>query len=128
MVDQISNSNGAIQAALESGRKTSVAQDSNQVTQATQTVAAEASQTAVERISYQEALKEIDDAIAKLNEVLATKDHSIRFRRDETLNRSIITVVNDDTGEVVRQLPTDEMLQVARNIENLKGVLVKEWV
>jgi flagellar protein FlaG len=128
MVDQISNSNGAIQAALESGRKTSVAQDSNQVTRVTQTGAAEASQTAIESISYQEALKEIDDAIAKLNEVLATKDHSIRFRRDETLNRSIITVVNDDTGEVVRQLPTDEMLQVARNIENLKGVLVKEWV
>ena len=128
MVDQISNSNGAIQAALESVRKTSVAQDSNQVTRATQTGTAEASQTAVESISYQEALKEIDDAIAKLNEVLATRDHSIRFRRDETLNRSIITVVNDDTGEVVRQLPTDEMLQVARNLENLKGVIIKEWV
>ncbi len=128
MVDQVSNSNVLIQAALESGKKVPVVPGSNRTASAVESNGSESGRPIVETISYQDALKEIDAAIAKLNEVLASKDHSIRFRRDETLNRSIITVVNDDTGEVVRQLPTDEMLQVARNIENLKGVLVKEWV
>ena len=80
------------------------------------------------KVDYDEALVKIQEAMKILNEKLASKDNSIQFRVDETLDRSIITVVNDKTGEVVRQLPTDEMLQAARNIESLKGILVKEWV
>jgi flagellar protein FlaG len=80
------------------------------------------------KIDYTDAIATIQEAMKVLNEKLASKNNSIRFRVDETLDRSIITVVNDQTGEVVRQLPTDEMLQVARNIESLKGILVKEWV
>ena len=79
-------------------------------------------------IDYDEALNKIQEAMQVLNERLATKDNSIRFRVDETLDRAIVTVVNEQTGEIVRQLPTDEMLQAARNIESLKGILVKEWV
>ena len=80
------------------------------------------------KVDYDDAIEKIQEAMKVLNDKLATKDNSIQFRIDETLDRSIITVVNDQTGEVVRQLPTDEMLQAARNIENLKGILVKEWV
>jgi len=79
-------------------------------------------------IDYDDAIAAIQEAMKVLNEKLASKNNSIQFRVDETLDRSIVTVVNEQTGEVVRQLPTDEMLQVARNIESLKGILVKEWV
>jgi len=80
------------------------------------------------KISLKDAILKIKEAIEILNETLASKDRSIRFRVDETIDRSIITVVDEKTGEVVRQLPSEEMLQVAHNIENLKGILIKEWV
>jgi len=79
-------------------------------------------------ISLKDAILKIKEAIEVLNETLASKDRSIRFRVDETTDRSIITVVDEKTGEVVRQLPSEEMLQVAHNIESLKGILIKEWV
>ena len=79
-------------------------------------------------ISLKDAILKIKEAIEVLNETLASKDRSIRFRVDETIDRSIITVVDEKTGEVVRQLPSEEMLQVAHNIESLKGILIKEWV
>ena len=79
-------------------------------------------------ISLKEAISKIKEAIEVLNETLASKDRSIRFRVDETIDRSIITVVDEKTGKVVRQLPSEEMLRVAHNIESLKGILIKEWV
>jgi flagellar protein FlaG len=79
-------------------------------------------------ITLKEAISKIKEAIEVLNETLASKDRSIRFRVDETTDRSIITVVDEKTGKVVRQLPSEEMLRVAHNIESLKGILIKEWV
>ncbi len=79
-------------------------------------------------ITLKEAISKIKEAIEVLNETLASKDRSIRFRVDETIDRSIITVVDEKTGKVVRQLPSEEMLRVAHNIESLKGILIKEWV
>ena len=79
-------------------------------------------------ITLKDAILKIKEAIEVLNETLASKDRSIRFRLDETIDRSIITVVDEKTGKVVRQLPSEEMLRVAHNIESLKGILIKEWV
>ena len=79
-------------------------------------------------ITLKEAISKIKEAIEVLNETLASKDRSIRFRVDETIDRSIITVVDEKTGKIVRQLPSEEMLRVAHNIESLKGILIKEWV
>ena len=79
-------------------------------------------------ITLNDAIARIKEAIEVLNETLATKDRSIRFQLDETIDRAIITVVDKKTGDIVRQLPSEEMLRVAHNIENLKGILIKEWV
>lgn len=82
----------------------------------------------VQQVSFEDQMDLINQAIEELNKVLVEKNHSIQFRMDETLDRSIITVVDKNTGEVVRQLPSDEMIRVAHNLESLKGILVKEWV
>lgn len=40
---------------------------------------------------------------------------------DETSRRSIITVVDGETGEVVRQIPPDELLSLARRMAEYAG-------
>ena len=38
----------------------------------------------------------------------------------------VVQVTNEETGEVVRTLPGEAVLQIARNLESLKGVLFDE--
>ena len=35
----------------------------------------------------------------------------------------MVTVSNEDTGEVIRQVPAEAVLRVAHNIEKLKGLI-----
>jgi flagellar protein FlaG len=42
------------------------------------------------------------------------------------LNRPIVTVVNSQTGEVVRQIPNEVVVRVAHHLDNLKGMLLNE--
>jgi len=39
------------------------------------------------------------------------------------LKRPVITVRNTNTGEVVRQIPTEEVIRVAHRMDALKGIL-----
>lgn len=45
---------------------------------------------------------------------------SLRIAMDETLDRAIFTVVDSETNEIVRHIPSDEVIAMAKFIE--------EWV
>ena len=76
----------------------------------------------------QERLKNLAEAIEKLNNQAAKTARSLNFTIDEKLNRQIITVSNKETGEVVRQIPTEVVLRVAHSIEDIKGLLLDEQI
>ena len=76
----------------------------------------------------QERLRNVRDAIDKLNNQAAKTARSLNFSIDEKLNRQIITVSNKVTGEVVRQIPTEVVLKVAHSIEDIKGLLLDEEI
>lgn len=79
------------------------------------------------RASDQQERKEnLREAIENLNNLAAKTSRSLNFTIDQELNRQIITVSNKETGEVVRQIPTDVVLRVAHSIEDLKGLLLDE--
>lgn len=44
----------------------------------------------------------------------------INFSVDEELGETIITVIDDETGDVIRQIPGEEILEMAKNIANMK--------
>jgi flagellar protein FlaG len=67
--------------------------------------------------------KQIQEAVAKLNEQMKTMQRDLGFSYDERLNREIVTVRKQSTGEVVRQLPPEVVIRVAHSIEDLKGLL-----
>jgi len=61
--------------------------------------------------------------VSRLNEQLQSKGRDLSFSLDERIDRTIITVKNLQTGEVVRQIPTEEVVRMAHSIEDMKGVL-----
>jgi flagellar protein FlaG len=68
----------------------------------------------------QKALKE---ALAQVNKQMADNKQSLGFSHDDSIHGPVIVVTNSQTGEVVRKIPTEEVIRVAHNIDALKGVL-----
>ncbi len=90
-------------------------------------VAAHAAEEKVKSLSTLASVTEtIDDAVEVLNEALSRKNTSAQIRRDEELNRFLVTIKDKDSGEIVREVPPEALLKFARNLEELKGILFDE--
>ena len=87
-------------------------------------VAAEAAEGKVKSLSTLASVTEsIDDAVEVLNEALSRKHTSAQIRKDEELNRFLVTIKDKESGEIVREVPPEALLKFARNLEELKGIL-----
>jgi uncharacterized FlaG/YvyC family protein len=51
--------------------------------------------------------------------------HKITFRRDETTKSFVVEVRNPD-GSLVRQYPSEEMLNLRRKLDELSGMVIDE--
>jgi len=68
----------------------------------------------------------LKDAISTLNERMRASNKDLSFSVDRVAKRFVVTVKDQQTGEVVRNIPGETVLHVAHNIEALKGVLFEE--
>ena len=65
-------------------------------------------------------LKEISES---LNSEMKMRSRDLQFSVDELTNRFLVTVLDKDSGKVIKQIPSDAILKVAHNLEALKGIL-----
>ena len=68
-------------------------------------------------------VEDIKSAVETLNATMKKIPTSLAFSIDSASSRVVVQVTNKETGEVVRTLPGEAVLQVARNLESLKGIL-----
>jgi uncharacterized FlaG/YvyC family protein len=72
--------------------------------------------------------KRLDQAIARMNERMQDGGRGLAFKVDPSLNRPVVTVTNQETGEVIRQIPNDVIIRMARSIDETKGNLLNAKV
>ena len=75
-----------------------------------------------------QARKNLHAAVSMLNEQMASTKQGLGFSFDESINAPVIRVSNIHTGEVVRQIPTEDVLHMAHKIDALKGILFNKAV
>tara|TARA_B110000259_G_scaffold166829_1_gene194683 strand:- start:262 stop:648 length:387 start_codon:yes stop_codon:yes gene_type:complete len=73
-----------------------------------------------------ENMEDIKAAVSKLNAAMKSAPTSLQFSVDSASHRFIVSVTDKDTGELVRTMPGDAILRIAKNLESLKGVLFDE--
>ena len=83
----------------------------------------EAAKAAPFRIDPQQMRRELQDIALELNRQVERSGTALGFAVDDVAGRQVVTVRNKESGEVVRQIPGDEVLAVAHNIERLKGII-----
>ncbi|RUO43100.1 hypothetical protein CWE15_06385 [Aliidiomarina taiwanensis] len=80
-------------------------------------------------------LSALADIIQELNEAIPLEARQLKFTVDEAANRTVVSVIDQDSGEVIRQLPSEEALELAKRLreqqegaEKAIGVLVNSMV
>ena len=77
-------------------------------------------------IQYDEAKsrRNLQDAVSALNDQMAANKTGLGFSVDKSLDRPVVIVRNTETGEVVRQIPTEVVVRLAHSIDDMKGLLL----
>ena len=77
----------------------------------------------------------MSDAISRVESFLQGQNRNLAFSIDENTERSVVTVLDSDTGDVIRQIPSEELLVLAKRIQELQqdvgsrvGVLINNQV
>ena len=62
-------------------------------------------------------------AVIEINKALEKIPTTLAFQVDESSNRFVVNVADISTGELIRQIPGDAVLRIARQLESLKGII-----
>jgi flagellar protein FlaG len=72
----------------------------------------------------------LEAAVAKVAGYVQNVQRNLNFSVDEASGQTVVKVIDSDSEEVIRQIPSEEMLTLARHLaemsnDELKGVLVQ---
>lgn len=69
---------------------------------------------------------EMDKAVNEFVQKAQNISRDLEFRVDDELGRTVITVYDSETEEVIRQIPAEEVLELARSFKRAsEGMLLK---
>ena len=72
----------------------------------------------------QKARDSVETAAKLIDGFVKETGRSLDFRFDESSGKQIVRVTNPQTGETVRQIPSEEAVELARSLNYLQSVLV----
>jgi flagellar protein FlaG len=81
---------------------------------------------AVEKSAPVPSQDEVKEAVANINKSLQSLSQDLVFSVDTDSNRTIVKVVDQKTKEVIRQIPTPEALEIAKALDTVQGLLIKQ--
>ncbi len=73
-------------------------------------------------------LDQVKNAVSQLNKSSQAKSQGLEFSVDNDTKRTVVKVVDSGTGEVLRQIPSPEALEIAKSLESKSstGLLIQQ--
>ena len=65
----------------------------------------------------------LQKSVQTLNQRMEELNRSVRFSVDREFDKDIISVVNPDSGDVIRQIPPEAAMRVSEGVKSLRGML-----
>lgn len=85
-----------------------------------------AQRPAADNVAATPSRDEVSAAVKKLNEAMPPSAQSLEFEIDEDSDRVVVKIIDQTTKEVVRQMPTEEALEMAKAIDKMQGLLIRQ--
>lgn len=64
-------------------------------------------------------------ATEQINEFIKSSSRNLQFSVDKGTGRIIVKVVDQESGEIIRQIPPEETLAIAKNLDNPQGIIIR---
>ena len=65
-------------------------------------------------------------AVKAANDFVSLVNDSVQFSVDNETGKTVVKVIDKSTEEVLRQIPSEEMLAIAKALDDIKGLLVRQ--
>ena len=69
--------------------------------------------------------RELSGAVSQIRDFVHMVRRELQFSVDENTGRTVVTVRDAQTEEVIRQIPAEEVLNIAARLEEVNGVLFR---
>lgn len=70
----------------------------------------------------------VKGAAEQINKLIQQFDRNLQFTVDEETGTNVVRVIDNESKEIIRQMPTEEMLAIAKALDKLQGLLIKDIV
>ncbi|WP_417706748.1 flagellar protein FlaG [Pseudomonas sp.] len=67
--------------------------------------------------------EQVEDAVATIQEFVQSVRRSINFAVDDGSGRVVVKVTDAGSGDVIRQIPSEEALKLAENLSEVRSLL-----
>lgn len=72
--------------------------------------------------------KQLNEAMDKLRQAAEISASSLSFSVDHDTGKTIVRVTDQATGQLIRQIPSQEVMELAKSINQMQGILFNSKV
>lgn len=96
-----------------------------------QTIAVEVAEVETQEVDVELSQEALEKVVSQLNAYIQNTQRDVDFSVDDATGRVVVKVIDSESEEVIRQIPSEEMLAISRHlIESLetdqpKGFLIE---
>lgn len=72
--------------------------------------------------------KQLEELAVKLQEFVGDLDKSLRFETHQESGRDVVKVLDGESGDLIKQFPSEELLGIITNLSKASGLLVNEKI
>ena len=76
----------------------------------------------------QPSASQLKQSLEDINKALAGFSISVQFQVDPDYKDLIVRIVDQDSGKLIRQMPTEDVVRISKAMDNLKGLLFSKAV
>ena len=70
--------------------------------------------------------QQLDEAVNAVRDFVNSVNNSLSFSIDDDTGKTVVKVIDASTKEVIKQFPSEEMLAMARALNDIKGLLLQQ--
>ena len=70
--------------------------------------------------------EQVKQSVDHMNRLMQSLNNDLRFSVDEDTGIQLVTVMDTQTHDIIRQIPSKEVVAIAKALDSLQGLLIRQ--